>query len=49
MCEGFPVQELNHASGNIAGYQGTYTNAETVVDEYKGTLDNGGETNNESE
>ncbi len=31
-------------AGNIPGYQCAYTNAEVVVDEFKGTLDNGGET-----
>ena len=31
-------------AGNLAGYQCAYTNAEAVVAEFKGTLDNGGET-----
>jgi hypothetical protein len=31
-------------AGNKSGYQGAYTNAEVVVDTFKGTLDNGGET-----
>ncbi len=31
-------------AGNRAGYQCAYTNAEVVVGEFKGTLDNGGET-----